>query len=88
MEQSGNLNASIESVTGSIYHMTVKYDNGYAVKINGELRPGAKFIAYKKSIKKWEAPHDTKVMTPEMVAKVVADVEKGNGPDKVNILFE
>ena len=84
----GNLDASISDIRGGMFDVTITYDNGYVIKVSGELFPGAKFIAYKSSIKKWEAPYDSEPLTPEMIAKLITDVEKCNGPDKVNIKFE
>ena len=55
--------------------------------MSGELFPGATFIAYKSSIKTWEAPYEQELLTSEMKAKLIADVEKSNGPGKVNIKF-
>ena len=83
----GNLDATISDIRGSMFYVTISYDNGYAIKVSGELYPGANFIAYKSSIKTWEAPHEQELFTSEMKAKLIADVEKSNGPDKVNIKF-
>ena len=85
---SANLEASISDIRGGMFYVTITYDNGYAIKVSGELFPGATFIAYKSSIKKWEPPYEQETLTPEMVTKLVADVEKGNSPGKVNIKFE
>ena len=84
---SGNLSASIIDIRGSMYYAVITYDNGYAIKVCGELYPGAKFIASKKSIKRWELPHDLEPLTAKMVAKLILDVEKTNLPDKVNVIF-
>lgn len=84
----GNLDSQITDIRGGMFYVTITYDNGYVIKVSGELFPGATFIANKSSIKKWEAPHDSESLTPEMVAKLIADVEKNNSPDKVNIRFE
>ena len=84
----GNLGASILDIRGGMFYVTISYDNGYVAKISGELFPGATFIAYKSSIKKWDAPHDKEALTSEMAAKIIADVEKSNGPGKVNIKFQ
>lgn len=83
-----NLNASIADIRGGMFYVTITYDNGYAIKVSGELFPKATFKAYKSSIKKWEPPHDNEQLTAEMKAKLIADVEMGNSPDKVNIKFE
>lgn len=84
----GNLNASITDIRGGMYYVTVTYDNGYVIKISGELFPGASFIAYKKSIKAWESPHDNEMLTSEMINKIIADVINENGPGKVKISFQ
>lgn len=83
----GNLDATISDIRGSMFYVTISYDNGYAIKVSGELFPGANFIAYKSSIKVWEAPYEQEILTSEMKAKLIADVEKSNGPGKVNITF-
>ena len=83
----GNLDATISDIRGSMFYVTISYDNGYAIKVSGELFPGANFIAYKSSIKTWEAPYEQELLTSEMKAKLIADVEKSNGPGKVNIKF-
>lgn len=84
----GNLGATVTDIRGSMYYVMVTYDNGYAIKISGELFPGARFVAYKSAIRKWEAPHDDELVTPEMVAKVIEDVTAENGPGKVEIAFD
>lgn len=43
----GNLDAKISDIRGSMFYVTISYDNGYAIKVSGELFPGANFIAYK-----------------------------------------
>ena len=83
----GNLDATISDIRGSMFYVTISYDNGYAIKVSGELFPGANFIAYKSSIKTWESPYEHELLTSEMKAKLIADVEKSNGPGKVNIKF-
>lgn len=83
-----NLDASILDIRGSMYYVTVTYDNGYVIKVSGELFPKATFIAYKRSIKNWEPPHEQEKLTSEMVNKLIADVEMENAPDKVTIKFE
>lgn len=83
----GNLGASIEEIRGGMFYATVVYDNGYTAKISGELFPGAKFIASRKSVKKWEPPHEGEIMTAKMADKLIADVEKCNAPGKVIITF-
>lgn len=83
-----NLDASISDIRGGMFYVTVTYDNGYVIKVSGELFPGATFIAYKSSIKNWEPPHEQEILTKEMVNKLIADVEKKNSPDKVIIRFE
>ncbi|MBQ0064572.1 MAG: hypothetical protein KBT48_02330 [Firmicutes bacterium] len=84
----GNLNASIVDIRGSMYYVKITYDNGYVIKVSGELFPGATFIAYKRSIKKWEAPHENEILTAEMVKKLITDVEEKNAPGKVKIVFQ
>ena len=84
----GNLDASIADIRGGMYYVTIAYDNGYTIKVSGELFPGANFIAYKSSIKKWESPYDNECLTAEMADKLIADVEKCNAPGKVIIKFE
>lgn len=83
-----NLNASISDIRGGMFYVTVTYDNGYVIKVSGELFPGAIFIAYKSSIKNWESPHEQEKLTSEMVNKLIEDVEERNSPDKVIIKFE
>lgn len=85
---SGKLNATISDIRGGMFYTTITYDNGYAIKVSGELFPGATFIVYKRSIKKWESPHDNESLTKEMVEKLIDDVEKCNAPGKVIIKFE
>lgn len=83
-----NLDATIADIRGGMFDVKITYDNGYVIKVGGELFPGATFIAYKSSIKKWESPHDDESLTPDMVAKLIADVEKTYSPGKVKIKFE
>ena len=87
-KKEANLDASVSDIRGSMYYVTVTYDNGYAIKVGGELFPGATFIAYKSSIKNWELPHEQERLTSEMVTKLITDVEKCNTPGTVTIKFE
>lgn len=84
----GNLGSEITDIRGGLDYATITYDNGYVIKVYGQLMPGANFIAYKSSIKKWEAPYDMELLTTEMKEKLIADVESKNSPEKVNIIFE
>lgn len=89
MSYSGNLNAAITDIRGGMFYVTITYDNGYTIKVGGELMPGATFIAYKSSIKRWEPPYDNEILTPKMKEKLINDVRleyqtKGG----VNIKFE
>ena len=52
-----------------------------------ELRQELISLYIKSSIKAWEAPYEQELLTSEMKAKLIADVEKSNGPGKVNIKF-
>ena len=78
----------IKSITGGWDYVTITYDNGFAVKVIGELRPGATFIAYKKTIRKWEPPHEDIELTPQMADQMINDVNASWSPDKVKIIFE
>jgi len=79
--------ATISEIRGSMYYVTISYDNGYVIKISGESFPEAKFIAYKSSIKHWEAPHENEELTPEEVTKLINDIENRNAPGTVQIII-
>ena len=85
---SGNLEASISDIRGDIFSVTITYDNGYAIKVGGELFPGSTFIAYKSNLKQWLPPHDNEILNAEMKAKLIADVEKQNLPGRVKVVFQ
>ena len=80
--------AHIAEIRGGMYDVTITYDNGYSVKASGELYPGATFYAYRKSLKHWCSPHENEPFTLKDARKVVDDVNKSNGPNKVKVVFQ
>ena len=84
----GNLGASITDIRGGIFNVKITYDNGYAINVSGELFPGATFVAYKKSIKRWDPPHENEILSQEMIIKLISDVEATYSEGKVKIVFE
>lgn len=86
-EPEGNLAASVSEIRGGLDYMRVIYDNGYEAKIYGELRPGATFFAYKKSLTNWQPPHEGEQFTEAMREKLLADVNAKQTPSSVRVVF-
>lgn len=84
----GISNAKIVDVRGDMYSVRIKYDNGYEIKVSGELFPGGKFIAYNKSMTKWEAPHDAEEFTFEDAKKIITDMLDRYETKMVDIVFD
>lgn len=84
----GIANAKIADVRGDMYSVRIIYDNGYEIKASGELFPGGKFIAYNRSLKKWEAPHDAEEFTFEDAKKIIKDMIDSYDIKKVDVVFD
>lgn len=75
-------------IHGSLDYIIFDMGSGYSIKAYGELRPGAKFIVYKSSLKHWQEPHEKENLTNKQIAALIQEVESRQGPGKVQITFE
>lgn len=75
-------------IRGGLDYIIFDMEDGYVLKAYGELRPDAKFIVYKASIKKWEPPHENEALTSQQVADLIKEVDKKSDPNTVKIVFE
>lgn len=83
-----DLSAKISDIRGSMYSVTITYDDGHVIKASGELMSGGIFCAYNRSLKKWQPPFDTEEFTVNEVMKIIKDVIDSEGPGKVSIIFD
>lgn len=87
-DSAGIANAKIANIRGSMYSVTIEYDNGYVMEASGELFPHSTFIIYNRSLKKWNPPYDDVEFTIEDAKKLIADVLNEYDFNKVNIVFD
>lgn len=75
-------------IRGGLWDIKISFENEYLMKASGELRPGANFLVYKKSMKKWETPHDNELVNDKIRKYIIDEVVRSWAPGKVNITFE
>ena len=75
-------------ITGSSSYVKFDLENGYILKAEGEMLMGGRFVAFKNSMKKWEAPHENEVLTEEEKEKIIKEVNSNINENTVQISFE
>lgn len=75
-------------IKGGWNYLTLEYENGYAMKAYGELRPGAVFLVYKSSMKDWLPPRENDVVDEKVIAAIIKEVTDSYEEGQVKILFE
>lgn len=61
-------------IKGGFDYITIDFENGYVMKVFGELMPKARFVVYKSSMKKWQPPHEDESVTKEVVDDIIKQV--------------
>lgn len=75
-------------ITGSSSHVKFNLENGYAVKVDGEMLVGGKFVAFKNSMKNWEAPHENQELSEKEIQKNIQQVKENANENTMQISFE
>ena len=55
-------------------NITFEYENGYVLKVEGELLTDGSFIVYRSSIQNWEPPYNHIPITQNEIDKLVEEV--------------
>lgn len=76
-----------QDIRGSIWNITMTFENDYKMKASGELQPHAVFLVYKKSMTKWEPPHENELVNDAIIQAIIKEIDKTKGPGKVDIRF-
>lgn len=75
-------------ITGSSSHVKFDLENGYAVKADGEMLVGGKFVAFKDSMTNWEPPYEDRKLSEDEVQEVIRQVKQNTNENTVQISFE
>jgi len=75
-------------ITGSNSYIKFDLENGYALKADGEMLVGKKFVVYKDSMKVWEPPHQDEKLTEKQVIDIIEQVKRNINENTVQIIFE
>ena len=61
-------------ISGTRSIITFDYENGYVLKVEGELLTDGSFIVYRSSIQNWEPPYNHIPITQNEIDKLVEEV--------------
>ncbi|WP_225742515.1 Imm74 family immunity protein [Streptococcus sp. Marseille-Q5112] len=61
-------------ISGTRSIITFDYENGYVLKVEGELLTDGSFIVYRSSIQNWEPPYNHIPITENEIDKLVEEV--------------
>ena len=61
-------------ISGTRSIITFDYENGYVLKVEGELLTDGSFIVYRSSIQNWESPYNHIPITQNEIDKLVEEV--------------
>ena len=61
-------------ISGTRGNITFEYENGYVLKVEGELLTDGSFIVYRSSIQNWEPPYNHIPITQNEIDKLVEEV--------------
>ena len=61
-------------ISGTRSIITFDYENGYVLKVEGELLTDGSFIVYRLSIQNWEPPYNHIPITQNEIDKLVEEV--------------
>ncbi len=75
-------------ITGTKSYIKFDLENGYILKADGELLTGNRFVVYIDSIKYWEPPYESQVVTPEEICMIIEEVKEQQNETTMQIFFE
>lgn len=75
-------------IIGSMNHVKFDLENGYAIKAEGEMIVGRKFVVYTNTMKTWEPPHENEKISKEQIERIIREVQKSMSENTVQIIFE
>ncbi len=75
-------------ITGTSSCMEIDMENGYRLKVEGEILIGGRFVAYKDTIKAWEPPYENEILTEETINEIIGKVNAMMDKNTVQIIFE
>lgn len=75
-------------ITGSMNYIKFDLENGYAVKAEGEMLVGRKFVTYTGTMKTWEPSHENEKISKEQIERIIQEVQKSMNENTVQIIFE
>ena len=61
-------------ISGTRGNITFEYENGYVLKVEGELLTDGSFIVYRSSIQNWDPPYNHIPITQNEIDKLVEEV--------------
>lgn len=75
-------------ITGSMNYVKFDLENGYAIKAEGEILVGRKFVVYTDTMKSWESPHENEEISKEQIERIIQEVQESVNENTVQIVFE
>ena len=75
-------------ISGGSNYIIFDLENGYVVKAEGEMLVGGRFVVYKDTMNKWEAPHDNEIFTADNLEEIINSVNRITTEKSVQIIFE
>ena len=75
-------------ITGGRNYIRFDLENGYAVKAEGEMLIGRKFVVYKSTMKFWEPPHEKEKLSLNQVENIINEVQNNTNGDTIQLIFE
>ena len=74
-------------ISGTRGNITFEYENGYVLKVEGELLTDGSFIVYRSSIQNWEPPYNHIPITQNEIDKLVEEVNSMMTEQTIQIEF-
>ena len=74
-------------ISGTRSIITFDYENGYVLKVEGELLTDGSFIVYRSSIQNWEPPYNHILITQNEIDKLVEEVNSRMTEQTIQIEF-
>ena len=74
-------------ISGTRSIITFDYENGYVLKVEGELLTDGSFIVYRSSIQNWEPTYNHILITQNEIDKLVEEVNSRMTEQSIQIEF-
>lgn len=74
-------------ISGTRSIITFDYENGYVLKVEGELLTDGSFIVYRSSIQNWEPPYNHIPITENEIDKLVEEVDSMMTEQTIHLEF-